>query len=944
MIKPAFVLKYLVLSAAFFALTVSNAHAQEFGGNPPSIKWKQVNTPAARVIFPAGLDSAGLRVAQIIQRMNKAIQPTIGFKQKQVNILLQNQTTISNAYVGLAPFRSEFYLTPDQNSFAIGSLYWPDQLAIHEFRHVQQYNNFNVGLSKGLSIIFGEGGQAVGNELSIPDWFFEGDAVFNETLVSQQGRGRLPYFFNGFRTLWSENKDYNWQKLRNGSYRDYVPDWYPLGYMLVSYGRQKYGDEFWKKVTHDAAAFDGLIYPFQKSVRRYSGISFTQFRADALGAYKKEFASTDQQLNVAKASATKHFDADREYPAFIDDHTLIYMKSSYDHRPLFVINRDGVEQRLSVRSLSLDNYFAYHDGKVVYASYRPDLRWNYRDYSELIILDVNSGEEHRLTKGTKYFSPDFSADGKTIVAVNEGINVKSELHLLNAGNGELISILPNKANLFYTYPKFFGTDQLISAVRTPQGEMTLALIDIKTGENKFLLPLSYQPIGFLNVKKDTVYFSVTTGKDDQLYALNVSTDKLYRAANIAGNGTIGAYQPASGDGKFAWVGLTAEGFHVNEKDKKEVQWVPETGICCGLFNSVYTPKDSTSNLLATVTEAPLPVTKYSKGFHLFNFHSIEPAFSDPNYSLSLLGENVLNTFQSALTFTYNSDEGYKELGFSGTYGALFPYLSGGFDYVFDRRGYYKGDNVYWNETELHAGIQVPLKFTEGRHLTGLTFGTDVVYNSTNFQAPYRSTFNDRSYTYLNHYISFSNSLSQAKKNIYPTLAQTISFNYRYAVTNLSASQFLTNGALYFPGFFTNHSIVLTGAFQQNERNSVITFSNGFPFSRGYQAENLYQLEKGGVNYHFPIAYPDKGIANAIYFLRIRGNFFYDYTHANDYYSNGSPFKANFRTIGSEVFFDTQWFNQVPITFGIRYSHLQDPDLFGYSGRNRIELVVPVSIF
>ena len=73
----------------------------------------------------------------------------------------------------LAPFRSEFYLTPEQNSFDIGSLPWPEQLAIHEFRHVQQYNNFDVGFSKvTANTLFGEGGQALGNELAIPELVF----------------------------------------------------------------------------------------------------------------------------------------------------------------------------------------------------------------------------------------------------------------------------------------------------------------------------------------------------------------------------------------------------------------------------------------------------------------------------------------------------------------------------------------------------------------------------------------------------------------------------------------------------------------------------------------------------------------------------------------------------------------------------------------------------
>src|SRR6201996_5421870 len=293
--------------------------AQQFGGNPPSIKWNQLNTPAAKVIFPKGMDSAGLRVADIVQRMNSAIQPTIGYKQKQVSILLQNQTTISNAYVGLAPFRSEFYLTPEQNSFELGSLPWTDQLAIHEFRHVQQYNNFNVGLSHAFKIVFGEGGQAVANEAAIPNWFFEGDAVYNETHVSEQGRGRLPMFLNGYRALWADGKDYSWAKLRSGSYLDYTPDWYPTGYMLVAYGREKYGDDFWEKVTQDAAAYKGLFYPLRKAIKKYSGEDFEKFRWHALEYFRKQFAGDQSPVAVKKGKGLKH--ADLEYPAFVNDST-----------------------------------------------------------------------------------------------------------------------------------------------------------------------------------------------------------------------------------------------------------------------------------------------------------------------------------------------------------------------------------------------------------------------------------------------------------------------------------------------------------------------------------------------------------------------------------------------------------------------------------------------
>lgn len=926
--------------------TATKIDAQQFGGNPPSIQWNQVNTKAAKVIYPRGLDSAAMEVANIVQQMNSTIQPTIGYKQKQISIVLQNQTTIANAYVGLAPFRSEFFLTPEQNSFDIGSLPWPKQLAIHEFRHVQQYNNFNVGASKVMRILFGEGGQALANDLSVPNWFFEGDAVFNETLVSNQGRGRLPYFFNGYRALWAGGKDYSYMKLRNGSYLDFTPDWYPTGYIFVAYGREKYGDEFWKNVTHDAAAYRGGFSPLQRAIRKYSGEDFSQFRQDGFGFFKKQFGSDIRLLSANSVVKSKHFVADEEYPAYVNDTTLIYMKSTYNHLPVFVIKSGNREREVSVRSVSLDNYFAYHNGKVVYATYRPDLRWTYRDFSELVVLDVNTGREKRISHSTKYFSPSFSPDGKTIVAVQVNPSGKSTIHLVNSSNGKFIKAFGNPEKLFYTYPKYYGKDKLIAAVRNPEGKMSLALIDMATEKTRYLLPFSYQPVGFINVKNDIVYFSATSGINDRLYALYINSGKLFELKNEQQPGYIGNYQPAISEKKFASVGFTAVGYQINELNKEDLKWeeigstipgsLPDMGITA-------LGKNPASDLLATVKPEPLEVTKYPKAHHLFNFHSIIPNLSDPDYQIAIVGENVLNTFQSQLAFTYNRDEQYKEFGFDATYGALFPYLKAGADYTIDRRGLYKGSNVYWNETDLHGGLEVPLNFSQGKNFTGLDAGSDLYYTQNNFQAPYNSILPSRSYIYVSNYVMFSNHIQQARQNIYPRFGQSLTLAYKSAISSFTNDQFLANANLFFPGLSVNHNLVINAAYQQKDGNNGISFSNDFPFSRGYFAENLHKMDKLGADYHLPIAYPDAGMGNTIYLLRLRGDLFYDYTRASDTYLDGSKFK-NFRSTGAAIFFDTQWFNQVSISFGFRYSYLLDEDIFGYTGRNRFEIILPVTFF
>jgi hypothetical protein len=846
----------------------------------------------------------------------------------------------------LAPFRSEFYLTPEQNSLELGSLPWPVQLAIHEFRHVQQYNNFNVGLSHALKVVFGEGGQALGNDLSIPNWFFEGDAVYNETHVSEQGRGRLPFFYNGYRALWSAARNYSWMKLRNGSYRDYIPDHYPLGYMLVAYGREKYGNTFWKNVTYDAASYKGLFYPFQKAVKKYSGKSYTQFRGDAFDHFKQEFKN-DKPDNTFKKN--QHFIADRQYPAYVNDSTLIYLKTTYSHIPQFVIKTGNRERAISVQDITTDNYFTYHNGKIVYAAYRPDVRWGYRNYNELVVLDVNTGKERRITRKTKYFSPSFSPDDKRIVAVQVDPSGKSELHLLDAENGKLVAVIPNRSKLFYTYPKFYGADQLISAVRNPAGEMSLVLIDIKTGNTKYLLPFSHQPIAYPTLQGDIVYFTKTSRADDRLYALAIKNKKLSVVSGLPQKGSVGAYQPPVTPGKLAWVGFGAFGYTLNEADSKGLQLLPvdtDKSLTLSELGINKLDKDSSANLLASVTPTPLTVTNYNKAHGFFNFHSLIPNLNDPNYSVALVGENVINTFQSRLSFNYNRDEGYKRVGYDAIFGGLFPYISAGGGYTFDRRGFYQGNNIYYNETDLHAGLQLPLNLTEGKHSTSLSAGSDIYYSRNTFQQPYRAMFADRQYTYLNNYIRFSTQIQQAKQNINPRFAQSISLNYKTAISSISASQFLAAGSFYFPGLSINHSLVISGAHQQKGQKNAVSFSNDFPFSKGYGAENLDNMNKVGVSYHFPIVYPDAGVANFAYLLRLRGYLFYDHTHAtsSQFTLNGSPFKANFRSAGAAVFFDTKLFNQGSVSFGVRYSYLLDPDYFGGNGKNRFELILPVSLF
>jgi hypothetical protein len=937
-------------------LLSTGVFAQQFGGNPPSLKWKQINTDTARIIFPAGLDLQAEQVAAIIHRLSASTLPTIGGHQQKINIVLQNQTIIPNGYVSLAPFRSEFQLTPEQNSFDLGSLPWHKLLASHEYRHVQQFNNFRVGLSGALYYLFGEGGQALANNLALPNWFWEGDAVYQETLVTDQGRGRLPMFFYPYRSLWAGDKGYSWMKLRNGSYRDYVPDHYPLGYMLVAYGRERYGDAFWRDVTHDAAAFHGLFYPLQKAVRKYSGVSFGRFRRDALEHFGKAGGSVIVPDLYARAH--RHFVANEEFPHYLGAQQLVFMRTSYKKIPAFTVrNLDkGIDTRLATRAISIDNYFSYNAGRIVYAAYETDPRWSWRDYSVIRILDPATGEDRRITSRSRYFSPDLSPDGTQVVAVLEGTAGECTLHLLNSRSGAVERKLANPEGYFYTYPKYVNGHTIVSAVRNSEGQMSLVLVE--TGETagnvpypgsgvaaaRILLPFSFQTIGFPSAGAGSIWFTASREGRDRVYCL--SEGQLFAVKLPHGEPSTGQYEFQAETDRYTWNTFTAVGYHLDTAKRGALilervsfeNWshtLPVQGI--DSLNS-----GGSARLIDRIASVNYPVQKYPSSFHLINFHSWRPFINDPDYTFSLASENILNTLESEVFVTYNRNEGYKQVGADAVYAALYPLIDAGWNYTFDRNALYHNQKAFWNESEARAGMSVPLNFTRGKTYTNLQFGSDLVYNQRHYTGQFKDSFNSRSFAYVDPFFSFAHQSQQAQQQIYPRFAQVVNVSYSSAITDVKAHQFLASGSLYLPGLAYTHSVLLGAAFQQRDTFTNARFSNGFPFSRGYAAENFYRMWRLSANYQLPLFYPDWGVGNIVYFLRVRANLYFDYSKVMDFFASGLPYNGQFRSYGSEIYFDTKWWNQLPISFGIRYSRLMDPDFEG-RGPNQWELILPLNI-
>jgi hypothetical protein len=925
-----------------FVLLFNLAKAQQFGGFPPSTRWKQINTDTSRIIFSSGSESQAERIASIVQRMAADTSYDLGEGLRKINIVLHNRTTLANGYVALGPFRSEFYLVPGSSIFDFGNIPWQENLAIHEYRHVQQYNNFNRGLTKAFRFLLGEQGQDLANALTIPDWFFEGDAVFAETAYSRQGRGRLPYFLSGYNSLAIEGKNYSWMKLRNGSLKDYVPNHYQLGYLMTNYGYQKYGEDFWKNVTRDASSFKGLFYPFQRAVKKYSGTEYKTFRQEALasslGNLKKETKDPAQK----QRTVTHYY-----FPTQVSSDSLVYLKKAYDKIPAFYLQTPAGEKKLTLQNISSEEWFSYRSGLIAYTAFSTNPRWSLVNFSDIILYDLASGLEVKLTSGERYYTPDISPDLGSVVAIKMNDSLQTELRMVDVLTGESKTLFAANDEDFFIHPRFVDQENIVVGVRDPAARISFRMLHLPSGKWQDILPPSYYTTGLPFVDGKRIYFVSNITGNDEIYVFSLENRKIHQLTQDQ----TGNYFPSASGDSIVWSHFTTNGIDLRRSSLDKMLWkeVSETEWQKG--RSPMEPA-FTKNLLAIETKR-FPHKRYSRSTGLFNFHSWRPTFndpgfwnfdwnqdgSDPEFNLSVYSDNVLNTFSNEFFYRYNRNESSNAVGWNAFYGGLFPVVTVGIEQIFNRSFPLRGKSLDLDQFEMRAGLQVPLNLTSGNFYKNFTFGSNYVFSRLTPKGYFRDSFPVRNTPYLSHFIGWSHYLPRAVQHIFPKFGWTTLLQQRHRI-NAKGFQFLGSGSLFLPSI-RNHSLVINAMVQETDTSNIV-FSNRFAISRGYGDYFLSRMWKFAGNYHLPLLYPDMGLASIAYIQRIRANLFYDFTRG---YSRNKSVSRDFRSIGTEIYFDTKWWNQLPVSFGFRVSHLLDNGLLAGEGKGStfFEFILPVGL-
>ncbi|MCK5701416.1 MAG: hypothetical protein KAI29_09695, partial [Cyclobacteriaceae bacterium] len=818
---------------------------QEFGGHPPSIKWRQINTDTVRVILPVGVDQQAQRVANTIHYLSKNSRRSVGEKQRKLNVVLQNQTVVSNGYVSLAPFISEFYLNQPQSSHEVGSN-WLDLLTIHEYRHALQFVNSRKGITNLAYILSGELGWSYFSSLSIPNWFWEGDAVVSETALTAQGRGRMPAFYNGYKSLFLDDIYYDYQKARNGSIKNFVPNHYELGYLVCNYGREIHGNDIWKDVLSDAGKYKGLFYPFSKSLKKKAEYPTYDFYVLSLRHYYEKWDSllfryapkTEQLNNVDKEEAFTVY----KYPYFDnEDNTIVYKVSYKEIGAFYRINPYGTEFIIKRQGRVLNSYFSYKNEKLVWAEIGQDERWGWQVNSNIIYYDIENSKKRKLTSSSKYFSPDLSYDGEKVVAFHASEDQQYSLHILDVETGSLIKEIPNPTNYYYSYPKWFENDEFIIAVaRDGKGRNALIKIVLDSGQTQNFTPFTNHQIGIPWQKDNFIYYSASYSGIDNIYCVNLENGKIYSITDVK----TGAYTPAvKGNelyySEFSSLGNDIKILAYDTSTLKEIKYVEPLEMT--QYDSISTLAEG-GDITDSIPNRKYDTKKYSTSSHLINLHSWSLFFADPNYEWALRSNNILNTLAMKLGVRYNRNDNNFNYFFNFSYAQLYPVFS--FSANYSKREGVKTtkdsggnvisrDTVSWREYDIKPGIVVPLDLSSGLYSRKINFGGNYSYTVVDFEENEDVITTDFNLNSYQAGFSFINIRKKAKQNIFSKYSQYFNVSYNNSIDENIAKQLFADSELTFPGLFKNHNIAFQLSYQDEDAENDYRYTDNFLYARGY---------------------------------------------------------------------------------------------------------------
>lgn len=903
------------------------AQYHDEGRDPFSTKWRQLNTDDIRLIYPENFGAQAGRVLRVMDSARVSLNYGFSLPPVKIPVVLHTSNLSSNGVVTWTPKRTELVTTPPVTTFAVP---WLKQLSVHEYRHVVQMSNLNRNVVKYAGYLIGE--QAVGAAgLLLPVWFLEGDATLAETKATSFGRALQPEFTIEYRAYLdgADVDQFPADKWFVGSYKDYIPNHYHLGYQITNMTYRRYGMDFWENITEYSTKRPYLLAPRNFAYKKYYGTSSKQMFYDAFAELKPKWDSLPPRKNTARIIETpKENYTLYSYPQFINDSVIVALK--YDlSRPKRIVainTRTGSEKLLAFTG-AVSSRPIYCEGELFWTEYRAGTFWEQKNYSVVCRIPLN---EEFLTAGAK---KTYRSAGNIFFVTPYG----SGFAALEYGDGGVyflkffdaefntVDSFPLPDNLTFHGMAWDKQTDLLALIALSEDGMFLARADMQSRALTNLTPPSFVTINHLSAGSGRLVFnSISTGADE-IHVYDIDSEREYLITESA----YGSIMPSvSPDGLMSsQVTYRRDGYFVSTSALTDtIREIAYRKLPENIFNTPL-PEFGMTNIdsLKIYDDAEdelLASKKYRKIPHLLNFHSWAPVSFDPfeladdtefepEVGITVMSQNVLANTMGYLT--YGRRDGRNLFKGEILFKLFAPEIRVGFEYggrerniyaytpwgsIIDPPYYKRGKDYFSADLE----VSLPMNLGSGYVIRTLTPVVSLKhYNSLVYD--YRKNSFYHGYQQLETGLTFSQYTRLGYRDISPRWGSILRLTMAGSpFSKHFGTIYSAFGTAYTPGFAVNHSLRIRGSIQYQDKD-VYNYKNSAWLPRGVNYNFIpYRLWSVLGDYTLPLAYPDGGISGLIYVKRIYATVFGGYARYKAV-SLGSAEYHSLTSYGAELVFN-----------------------------------------
>ncbi|MBQ9147748.1 MAG: hypothetical protein IJX68_08555 [Rikenellaceae bacterium] len=911
---------------AVFALTFAvGAQGQyyDWGTDPASLRWQQIRTDRFRVIYPEEYDTMARRTLHYLNAAGQDIG--YGFRRgaMRIPVVMHTRNTASNGIVIWAPKRIEMLTPPSIESY---SMLWTKQLAAHEQRHAVQYNNLNRNTFRALYYLLGEQGAFV-SLLGLPLWVLEGDATMIETDMSTFGRGRQPSFSIGYRAKSGQIADgRNPDRWFCGSYRDYIPDQYELGYQMATYAYNKYGRVIWDDVADYASRYPFLFFTTDLALKKRVGTRtrtlFTE-TFDSLQAFWNALPEVTPSTEIISTPTTAY--TTYSHPQAIDSVRVVALKTDFDRtaRLVEIDLRSGSERLISHVGAVSTRPALGRDGRLWWTEYRRSVLWGERYDSRLCWIDLEKGRTHSITTAANVLYPT-PIEGDSLAWVEYTPEGRYTIATGRAGKGNALKSKPLGEEIHGL--AWDDTTRKLYYIGLGDEGMYLGSIDEQGGDKPLTQP-AYVSLSDLRAEGGRLYFGSIRSGRDEAHTFDLASGCEWQLTESK----FGSFDPSPAGDRLLVTTYDERGYLLATQPLDsiicEVEWahVPTEVVNPPRRRLPVVNLDTVRIDEATLQAhaEQLPARRYRKGLNYFKFHSWAPVSIDlfeaidnftfdPQLGATLISQNLLSSVTAFATYGWHHEQGSMVRG-AIDYHALGPHIELRGQYGGAKQPVYKPKEAadpaqelktYYN---ISARVSLPMQLSSGHHLRYLTpliewqYYNGLLYNDQT--KDYRLGVNR-----LTSSITFGDNVRSAYRDLLPRWGYAVRLTHSFNPTDRDFAQtFSIFGQAITPAIARHHSLRLRAVFQTAEQGKSYSFSQRELYPRGAKyelASSPSRYVASAIDYRLPLCYPDGGIPAVLYFKRIALNVGFHYAAMRTFDAKAQQYNwQSVNSFGAELMFD-----------------------------------------